>query len=135
MKVTNDQYAKLLFEAYKTSDEKERQALVKGVAKLIRENGDQGKLGDIENRYSVIKKKESGQLEGIVYTAKKIDSDKIEKIKKAIATEKGLSSKLIELKNEVDSGIKGGFVVKFDNEIYDGSLNNRIAKVKNALVS
>jgi F-type H+-transporting ATPase subunit delta len=134
MKVTNDQYAKLLFEAHETSDDKERRALLKGIANLIKENGDQAKLGDIESRYYIIRKRESGQLEGTVYTAKKITGDVTDKIRKAIAKEKEISAKLIELKNEVDSEMKGGFIVKFDNEIYDGSLDNKIAKVKKALV-
>jgi len=135
MKVSNDQYAKLLYEASKTSDDKERKALLKGVAQLIRENGDRSKLSDIENRYRAIKKKDSGQLEGIVYTARKIDSDQIDKIRKAIASKKEVSAKLVGLKSEIDPEMKGGFIVKLENEIYDGSLDAKINKVRQALIS
>jgi len=133
MKVTNEQYAKLLYEASK-ADESERKKLLKGVAGLIKENGDINKIGDIENRYLSLKKKYSGEMEGVVYSVRKLDENQLGKIKKAVAENKGISSKLIVLKNEIDPEMKGGFVVKFENEILDGSLDNKITRVKKALV-
>lgn len=134
MKITNDQYAKLLYEISKTSDEKERVILIKGVANLMKKNGDVAKLNNIEIRYQTIKQKSSGQLEGIVYTANKLEEKELDAIQKAIAVQKDISNKLISLKNEINSDLKGGFVVKFENEILDGSLEGKINRVKKALV-
>lgn len=135
MKVSIEQYTKLLFEAFKTSDKNERNALVKGVADLIKQNGDIAKLNSIETQYQAMKRKDSGQLEGKVYSAKKLDKSQLEKIQRSVATKKGISSKLVILKNEIDSEMKGGFIVKFENEILDGSLDSKILRVKKALMS
>ncbi len=135
MKLTSEQYAKLLYEASKTSNESEKKALIKGVAKLIKQNGAIAKLADIETRYQIIKKRNSGKLEGIVYTANKLDEKELSSIRREIASKKNISNKLISLKNEIDSEMKGGFVAKFENEILDGSLDNKIKKIKQALTS
>jgi ATP synthase F1 delta subunit len=135
MKITNEQYAKLLYEALKTSSENERKTLIKGVADLIKQNGDISKLSDIENRYRIIKQKESGQLEGVVYSANKLEEKELQEITKAVATKKDISEKLISLKNEINPDLKGGFIVRFENEILDGSLDSKINKVKQALAS
>lgn len=135
MKVTNEQYAKLLYEVLKTSKESERKALIKGVADLIRQNGDIAKLNDIETRYQIIKKKNSGELEGVVYTTQKLNGKELTNIQNAIAIRKDIPNKLISLKNEINLDLKGGFIVKFENEIYDGSLDNKIRKVKEALMN
>lgn len=134
MKITNDQYAKLLYEISKTSDEKERVILIKGVANLMKKNGDVSKLSNIEIRYQTIKQKSSGQLKGVVYTANKLEEKELDAIQKAIAVQKDISNKLISLKNEINLDLKGGFVVKFENEILDGSLEGKINRVKKALV-
>jgi len=134
MKITNDQYAKLLYEISKTSDEKERAILIKGAANLMKKNGDVAKLNNIEIRYQTIKQKSSGQLEGIVYTANKLEEKELDAIRKAIAVQKDISNKLISLKNEINPDLKGGFVVKFENEILDGSLEGKINRVKKSLV-
>ena len=134
MKATSEQYAKLLYEAFKTSSESERKVLIKGIATLIKQNGATAKIADIEARYQIIKKRESGKLEGVVYSAWKLEEKELEEIRKAIAVKKDVSKKLVVLKNEIDDGMKGGFIVKFENEIFDGSLDNKIRKVKKALV-
>jgi F-type H+-transporting ATPase subunit delta len=134
MRITNDQYAKLLYEVFSSSNEKEKNSLLTGIAESIKDNRKQASLNNIENRYQAIKKKKSGQLSGIVYTVKKIDQQQISDIRKAIASKKDISEKLIELENRVDSELLGGFVVKFENEVFDGSLKNRVGKIKQALV-
>lgn len=134
MRITNDQYAKLLYEAFSSSNEKEKEALLIGIAESIKENRKQASLNNIENRYQAIKKKKSGQLEGVVYSDEKMDKSQLESIKKAIAERKDISENLIELEDRVDSELLGGFVVKFENEIFDGSLKNRVDKIKQALI-
>ncbi|GEM_PF-337619 len=134
MKATSEQYAKLLHEAFKTSSENERKALIKGIATLIKQNGATAKMADIEARYQIIKKRESGKLEGVICSAWKLEEKELKEIQQAIAVKKDVSKKLINLKNEIDDNLKGGFIVKFENEIYDGSLDSRINRVKKALV-
>jgi len=135
MKITTTQYANLLLEAFGTSDKNDQKTLVKGIAKLIRQNRDITKLDDIENSYKLFKKRNSGQIEGIVYTANELSNNELTSIQKAIAIKKDILDKSISLKNEINSDIKGGFVVKFENEILDGSLDSKIDRIKKALVS
>ncbi len=134
MKITAEQYAKLLYEAFSSPDKKEQNSLIKGIAKLIKKSRKNSILGNIENRYLAIKKKKSGHLEGIVYSVKKMEIDQLKDLKKAISVKKDIPEKSIELENRVDPRLIGGFIVKFENEIFDGSLVSKIARVKKALI-
>lgn len=134
MRITIDQYAKLLYETEKTTDEKEKKTLLKGVADLIKRNRDTRKLDKIENRFKILRKKESGLWEGEIVSKRKLEDKKIEAVKKAIAKEKDISEKSIELINTVNSELKGGLVIKLENEILDGSIDGKIRRVKEALV-
>ncbi len=135
MRITNDQYARLLYEAFSSSNEKEKNSLVAGIVKSIKDNRKQASLNNIENQYKVIKKKKSGELKGVVYTVKLVDQKQISSIKKVIASKKDIPEKSIELENRVDPGLMGGFIVRFDNEVFDGSLKNRFDKIKQALIN
>jgi F-type H+-transporting ATPase subunit delta len=134
MKITVDQYAKLLYEAEKTTDEKEKKTLLKGVVDLIKRNRDSRKLDKIENRFRILRKKESGLWEGMVISKRKLEDKQLEQIKKAIAGNKDISEKSIDLINTVDSELKGGLVIKLENEIFDGSIDGKIRRIKEALV-
>jgi len=143
MRLTIDQYAKLIHEANKTINEKDKKTLIKGIAWLIKKNRDFKKFDKIETRYITLKKKESGLLEGIVYTKSKLEKEHFIQIKKAISKRKDIShldeleakraDNLLKLENRVDSKLKGGFVIKLENEIFDGSLDNKIRRIKDAL--
>jgi F-type H+-transporting ATPase subunit delta len=133
MKITVDQYAKLLYEAEKTTDKKEKKALLKGVADLIKKNRDIRKMDKIENRFKILRKKESGLWEGEIVSRRKLEDKQVEAVKKAIAKEKDISEKSIELINTVDSELKGGLVIKLENEILDGSIDGKIRRIKEAL--
>jgi F-type H+-transporting ATPase subunit delta len=134
MRLTIDQYAKLIHEADKTTDEKDKKTLIKGIAGIIKKNRDFKKFDKIEARYKTLKKKESGLLEGVVYTKIKLEKDQLAEIKKAVAKEKDISENSIKLENRVDLSLKGGFVVKLENEIFDGSLDGKIRRIKEALI-
>jgi F-type H+-transporting ATPase subunit delta len=134
MKITVDQYAKLLYEAEKTTDEKEKKTLLKGVVDLIKRNRDSRKLDKIENRFRILRKKESGLWEGMVISKRKLEDKQLEQIKKAIAGNKDISEKSIDLINTVDSELKGGLLIKLENEIFDGSIDGKIRRIKEVLV-
>lgn len=134
MRITIDQYAKLIYEADKTADDKERKVLLKGVADLIKRNRDARKMDKIENRFRILRKKESGLWEGVVFSKRKLGDRQLEAVKKAIAKEKDISEKSVELINTVNPELKGGLVIKLENEVFDGSLDNKIRKVREALM-
>jgi len=134
MKITVNQYAKLLHEADKIADEKEKKALLKGVVDLIKRNRDVRRLDKIENRFKILRKKESGLLEGAVVSKRKLKDSQLEAIKEAIVKEKDISNKSIELINTVDPELRGGLVIRLENEVFDGSLDGKIRRIKEALV-
>lgn len=68
---------------------------------------------------------------GIIYSSKKLSDENINKIKKALENK---INKKIELINEVDESIIGGFKITLDNSIYDTTVNTRLEKMKETLL-
>jgi F-type H+-transporting ATPase subunit delta len=132
MKITGKQYAKFLYEI-SCGNKQEGDVMLGKIAKIIKKNGDEKKLKEIERSFKDIQKKEEGFLEVIVYSRKKLSDDFLKEIKANIAKRKGASEGKILLSSQVDDSIKGGLIIRVENEIIDATLNNKLRKLKRAL--
>lgn len=64
---------------------------------------------------------------GIIYSATPLSIENIEKIKNALELKK---NKRIELINEIDKSLIGGFKIKLNSDIYDTSIKSKLEKMK-----
>lgn len=71
-------------------------------------------------------------LEGIVYSSNKLDAKQMDEIKEALS--KKLNSK-VELVNLIDERLLGGVKVVIQDKIFDGSIKNKLEKLKNSLIT
>ncbi len=89
-------------------------------------------LDEAEREFAALVNYQHGVLEGIVYSASKLEEKDIARIEKAFEQKLG---KKVSLKNRVDELILGGVKVALDGKVYDGSLRNRLLDLEKALLA
>ncbi|MDZ7611859.1 MAG: F0F1 ATP synthase subunit delta [Candidatus Moranbacteria bacterium] len=134
MKVTSKQYAKFLYDIA-SGKEAQQGVLIKKIAKVIKKNRDEKKLEEIEKIFRQIQKKEEGIVDAAVYSREKMSDDQMMKIKESIAKKKNIAPENVHLANQVDEDIKGGLLIRVENEIFDGTLKSKLERMKKAVTS
>ncbi len=86
-------------------------------------------LADIVKAFKILYKKEKNISTVTFTTAVEMGMDTIEAIKKKLHTG-SFTSKNIEIYTEVDPDIIGGFIVRFDDKIYDASISNKLDELR-----
>ncbi len=89
-------------------------------------------LNEVEREFAALVNEEHGILEGIVYSASKLEEKDIKRIEKAFERKLG---KKVALKNRVDEKILGGVKVALDGKVYDGSIRNRLLDLEKQLLA
>ena len=70
--------------------------------------------------------------DGIIYSVNKLSNEQIEKIQESLSTR--LNCK-VELTNSLDEKLLGGVKVSIEDKIFDGSIKNKLEKLKESLIS
>lgn len=70
-------------------------------------------------------------MEGLLISAYELSGDKVEAIEKKFSEDIGQT---IELKQEVDRSLIGGFIVSVRHHRYDYSIKTKLNKMKNHLL-
>jgi len=126
-KISNKQYAQALFEATKDlKGEKISEAIKKFVLLLARQHKLK-RAEQIITEYEKRVKKENGEVEIVVKSARKLEKTLLEKIKNVFGDK-------VETKEEVDQSLLGGLVVKTEDKILDGSLRTQLASLRQKLI-
>ena len=84
----------------------------------------------VEKSYKALLNEKNNIIEGIAITAVPMNEDELKQL------EANLSSKYnknVTLENKVDESILGGVLVRLGNEEIDGTVKNRLAKMKDQL--
>ena len=70
--------------------------------------------------------------DGVIYSINKLSNEQIEKIQESLSTR--LNCK-VELTNSLDEKLLGGVKVSIEDKIFDGSIKNKLEKLKESLIS
>ena len=70
--------------------------------------------------------------DGIIYSVNMLSNEQIEKIQESLSTR--LNCK-VELTNSLDEKLLGGVKVSIEDKIFDGSIKNKLEKLKESLIS
>lgn len=70
--------------------------------------------------------------EGIIYSTAKLDAKQVKEIEKALENRLGSQ---VELINLIDERLIGGVKVVIEDKIFDGSIKNKLEKLKSSLIS
>ena len=68
----------------------------------------------------------------VIYSVNKLSNEQIEKIQESLSTR--LNCK-VELTNSLDEKLLGGVKVSIEDKIFDGSIKNKLEKLKESLIS
>lgn len=131
MKISAKQYAKALQELTRGKDEKDIDSAVLSFAKELKKQRKLKLVGDIVNKFSDIYNKENGIAEADVISAREIDGEQMEKIKSFVGNKYEVKEVIINKK--IDESIKGGIIIRVNDEVLDGSVSKKIKNLNNLL--
>ena len=86
---------------------------------------------EILRQFISLENAERGVAEGIVYSARKLAKEDVERIEQAMAKRQGQN---LELTNRVDPRLISGIKVVIGNEVIDGSMKSKIESLKSELL-
>lgn len=131
MKISAKQYALALYEAIQGKKDGEVRADMKKFVEMLAKNNDFKKRVEIIRELDKIFKREEGILEAEVTSANPLKREMVKELKEYI--EKVSNSKKIELKENIDKNILGGVIIKYEDQIIDGSLRMQLNEMGNKL--
>lgn len=104
---------------------------IKNFIKIIVKNGRANLIIKIFNEFIKKCNELMGIKDGIVYSVRKLSEDEIESIEKGIENKLGYG---VELENVIDEKLIGGIKVLVEDKIFDGSIKNKLERLKESLV-
>ena len=135
----NDGIIHLLSSAFLEFEEKEKiidniysnNDNVKNFLKIIVKNRRANVIIKIFNEFVKKCNELLGIKDGIVYSVRKLSDSEIEQIEKGIKARLGHA---VELENVVDEKLIGGIKVLVEDKIFDGSIKNKLERLKESLI-
>lgn len=132
MKITAKQYALSLFGSIDGKKEKDAGEIIKKFFQSLVRNNQTALLDKILKQFVDIWNKKRGIVEAEVTSAKELDKNTIKLLNDYMADL--AKAKEIVLKQVVDKDILGGAVIRYEDQVLDGSLKTRIKDLKEQMV-
>lgn len=130
MKITPKQYATALLESldgHKTSEKIQNFLLV------VKRNKDQKLLNKILAEFEILWSRQEGKVSGKVSSFSKLSESSKKHLVELVKKMSG--AKDVELEVKEDASLIGGFVVRFEDMLVDGSVKRSLMKLENNLLS
>lgn len=129
MKIGPKKYAQLLYVLTKDGSKENVKVVISKFSKLLIKNNGLNLLNKIIIEFEKIYHKEKGIVKVDVKTANDLGDDYIRN-----QIVKYLNKEDVEIFAETDETLIGGIQLKVDDTLIDGSLRNRLARLKSRLV-
>jgi len=101
------------------------------VMALLIENRHMNLFGEVVKRFDYLLDKDSDIIKVLITTSTKLSDDEIQRISSKIESR---VQKKIDVAMETDSSIIGGMKLRIGNKLLDGSVSNRLQKMRDALI-
>ncbi len=132
MRFTPKQYAQALHQAIFESAPADQEKILDNFVTVLKENGDLGRLDEIEKEFFSCEREAKGIKLAEVTTAKALKDTEEQKIIGELNKYVGAQ---VELKTKIDEGLLGGVVVRIGDEFIDGSVRRNLKDLKEQLIS
>ena len=126
-KSTTKDYAIALCEATQELKGKDLELVLKNFVELLYKKQKLKKAGQIIKEFVQHAKKKEGIMNIEVTSARKLETKTLNHIKNAFGEE-------VEAREKVDEWLLGGFIVKTEDKIFDGSLRKQLLRLKQNLI-
>lgn len=133
MKISVQQYAQSLYDLVSKEGKAKATELLHNFAVLLGRNRDLNLAPAIIEALTDIWNKENGEVVAELTSARKLDKEARETIINYL-TKKAGASKIV-LNENVDERILGGFILKYNSRIIDGSLRSSLVELKGKMVA
>ncbi|MFA5872006.1 MAG: ATP synthase F1 subunit delta [Parcubacteria group bacterium] len=133
MRITARQLAETLFELTDRKSESEAKKNISQFADFVVKKKKLKELGKIIENFGKYYNLKNGVVEADVITAEKIEAKTLKNIGDYV--KRNSKAEKIILRNEIDKGIKGGFIVKVNDEIWNASIKGKLEALKKAITT
>lgn len=131
MKISVQQYTRSLYDSVAGKSEKEVKAALKNFVALLGRNRILNKTPEIIAAFQEIWDKERGELAARIISARKLEPTASEIVVDYLRHK--TSAKKVNLKEEMNKELLGGFVLRYGSKIVDGSLKNSLEELKSKI--
>ena len=131
MKIASKQYARALYELTIEAKKNELDGLIISFAKFLVQNNDLFKIDSIVDEFNDIFQAASGEIKVELTSAKQLPEEIKNKLKEYLIKRTG--SKEINLLEKIEKDIIGGFILRYNDLVIDGSLKNNLSNFKKQL--
>lgn len=132
MKVKPQQYARSLFELTKDLSQSEAEIVIKRFVVFLKSRHDLTQSDKIIVELSALISQDKGELVAELISARSLSKNSKDLI--ASYLENKLGANKINWLEEVDQSLLGGFVLRYQGFVLDGSLKNNLRKFKKQLL-
>jgi len=131
MKISALQYAESLYESVAGRPEKEVKALLKNFVAILGRQRELSKMPAIIERFTEIWEKASGELAAELTSARELGPTARELVIDYLKEKTG--AKKINLQEKINKDVIGGFILRYNDKVVDGSLKNSLATLRNKI--
>lgn len=128
MKITVKQYARSLYELVDGKGKAEVKEVITNFINLLAKNRDLNKAEEILNELEKFWAEADGELKAEITSARELGKD-AKKLVIDYLKDKTKSEKIV-LEEKIDKKILGGFILRYEGKIIDGSLKNNLENLK-----
>lgn len=128
MKITAKQYACSLYESLEEKSEGELDAVVERFVRILIRNRHIGKIQEIIGYFEKYWEEKNGEMTARLTSARGLNLTAREAI--VAYLKRKTEAKNIRLEEVIDEKILGGFILRYDNKVVDGSLKNNLEELK-----
>lgn len=131
MKISTRQYAQSLFEATSGQKEAALSAALKNFVFILNRDHVLNKAPEIIKCFQEIWDQASGEVAAEVTTARALGKSSQELVVNYLKSR--TDAKKINLSSVIDKSLIGGFILRYESKVIDGSLKNSLATLKNKI--
>lgn len=128
MKINLKQYAQSLYESLAGKSEEESKKILRNFVVVLGKDGMLGREEEIIAAFVEIWNQENGELPASISSAHQLAGNSREIITDYLKNKTG--AKKVILNEDVDENLLGGFVLKYESRILDGSLKSSLENLK-----
>ena len=131
MKITARQYAQCLYELVSTEENDKVKEILPKFVVLLEKHLALNLAPSIISVFTEIWNKEHGEVVAELTSARELKIEAKETVINYLKNKSGATEVILD--EHVDKNILGGFILKYNNKIVDGSLRSSLESLKNSL--
>ena len=101
------------------------------IMSLLIENGHMNLFGEVVKRFDYLLDKDSDIIKVQITTATKLSNDEVQRISSKIESR---VQKKVDVAMDIDTSLVGGIKLRLGNTLLDGSVSNRLQKMRDTLI-